>query len=112
MPDADTHDELAEEDVELEPVRVAAQAKTEEKHAEPRKNTPKAVKPPQNTPVKPVSKRPAGLGRTAKEVTAPADIQAVKDARKGGLSYEAIEKIEKLNLRQANGMTAYRICKK
>jgi hypothetical protein len=64
-------------------------------------------------PAKKASKAPAGLGRTAKEVTAAAEIARIRKAYKGNggsLSYEGIELDRSFNLRQANGMTAYRIC--
>jgi len=51
-----------------------------------------------------------GGGRTAKEVVDPAEIERIWQARQGGMSFEKIE--GEFGLRNANGMTAYRICKK
>lgn len=59
--------------------------------------------------------RPAGPGRTAKEVTDAAEIKRIWSAYKGNggkLSYEGIEKDRSFKLRIAGGMTAHRICKK
>jgi hypothetical protein len=56
---------------------------------------------------------PSGRGRTAKEVSNVAEMKAIWAEHKengGTLSYDAIEK--KFGLRETNGMTAYRVCKK
>lgn len=53
----------------------------------------------------------AKTGRTAAEVTDPAEIRKIVAAYKPGTNgYQAIEK--QFNLREANGMTAYRIIQK
>jgi hypothetical protein len=54
---------------------------------------------------------PFAVGRTATEVTDPMEISKIVAAYKPGVNgYQALEK--QFNLREANGMTAYRIVKK
>lgn len=53
-----------------------------------------------------------GKGRVSAQVTDKAEMKAIYDAKQAGLSFEQIEKDEKFNLRESNGMTAWRICKR
>jgi hypothetical protein len=60
-------------------------------------------------------KTTGGIGRTATQVTDPAEIEKIWKLHKsngGPYSHEAIENDASLNLRKSNGMTALRICKK
>jgi cobaltochelatase CobS len=60
-------------------------------------------------------KTPTGKGRTASQVTDPEEMEKIWRLYKGNggpYSHEQIENDTSLNLRQVNGMTAHRICKK
>ena len=75
-------------------------------------------KTPKPAPAKPAPKdkdNKNAAGRVAGDVTEAEDMKAIALQYKGNggtLSYEGIEKDPKNNLKWANGMTAYRICKK
>lgn len=62
-----------------------------------------------------VKKAENAVGRTAADVNDPAELEKIyKLAKKygGPYSFEQIEEDASLNLKKANGMTAYRICEK
>lgn len=60
------------------------------------------------TDTKPAKKK----GRISSDVTSLREMRSIFTARKNGLSFDKIEQVKKFNLRSANGMTAYRVCKK
>jgi len=56
-----------------------------------------------------------GEPRKAKQVTDPAEMEAIWKSYRGNggtMTYDEIEFVEAFNLKWANGMTAYRICKR
>lgn len=50
-----------------------------------------------------------GKGRVSSQVTEKSELKAIYEAKNSGKSYKDIELDEKFNLRESNGMTAYRL---
>lgn len=76
--------------------------------AEPEEPTAKVTK--KKTPTK--KTRSPNNGRVSSEVSTIPSMRAIWNEHDKGTSYERIEENARFNLKKANGMTAYRICRK